>query len=70
MNFFQDERITAWVDVLPGVKDFPLWGTGYGTFLYVEQMRRNRLRALDLGWDYAHNEYIEAWLRAVPFGSA
>jgi tetratricopeptide (TPR) repeat protein len=41
------------------VKDFPLWGTGYGTFVYVEFMRRTSA-ADEALYVYAHNDYLEA----------
>ena len=34
-----DERLDAWGRVLPLAVDFPLWGLGYGTFPFAEQMR-------------------------------
>ena len=57
---FQDLRLSAWKDVLPSVKDFPLVGTGYGTFLDVELMCRTRPGMLEEGWEHAHNDYLEA----------
>ena len=56
---FRDGRIPLWSRTLPLVKDFPLWGTGYGTFVYVEVMRRSSAadEALNV---YAHNDYLEA----------
>ncbi len=53
-------RLRAWSRVLPLVRDFPLWGTGYGTFGSVELTQR--ADALDLGFvfSHAHNEYVEA----------
>src|SRR5262245_49216241 len=39
---------------------FPVWGSGYGTFPYVDQplQTRNKYHVLD----YAHNEYLEGWI--------
>jgi tetratricopeptide (TPR) repeat protein len=54
-----DGRIPLWSRTLPLVKDFPLWGTGYGTFVYVEFLRRSSA-ADDALYVYAHNEYLEA----------
>jgi hypothetical protein len=34
----QEDRIAVWSYTLPLVKDFPLWGTGWGTFPYVEPL--------------------------------
>jgi O-antigen ligase/tetratricopeptide (TPR) repeat protein len=53
-------RLRAWSRVLPLVAEFPLWGTGYGTFASVEMTRRTD--AIDSGFvfNHAHNEYVEA----------
>jgi O-antigen ligase/tetratricopeptide (TPR) repeat protein len=59
-NALEDPRVPLWVDVLPAVKDFPLCGTGYGTFLYVELAYRTRTDSPDEGWTNAHNDYLEA----------
>lgn len=56
----EDSRLPAWVDVLAAAKDFPLWGTGYGTFLHVELAYRTRVNLPDEGWENAHNDYLEA----------
>ncbi len=51
-------RLSLWQDVLPLSGEFPLWGTGYGTFRYVEPMRRST--AADLISEHAENDYLEA----------
>src|SRR5262249_51399257 len=40
--------------------DFPLTGTGNGTFQYVEPLHRRGDRARDVVYDHAHNDYLEA----------
>jgi O-antigen ligase/tetratricopeptide (TPR) repeat protein len=55
----RDGRIPLWSRTLPLVKDFPLWGTGYGTFVYVEFLRRSSV-ADEALYVYAHNDYLEA----------
>lgn len=35
-----DNRMPLWLRLLPMAGDFPLWGTGYGTFVYVESLYR------------------------------
>jgi O-antigen ligase len=44
------------------IKDYPIWGTGFGSLDFVEPIYRTD--AADAGWDYqhAHNEYLEALL--------
>jgi len=54
-------RIPLWVRSLPMVRDFPIWGTGYGTFGYVEPMYRPDAPFEDLMalYNHAHNDYLE-----------
>jgi len=54
------ERAPLWFDTLALGKDFPLWGTGYGTFPYVEPLVRSRWVESGLVYGHAHNEYLEA----------
>ncbi len=65
-------RLPCWLRVLPGVAEFPVFGTGLGTFRYVEVWRRQeepmdpaaaaaaRPVPLENGmFDHAHNDYLE-----------
>jgi O-antigen ligase/tetratricopeptide (TPR) repeat protein len=52
-----DSRAAIWLRVLPLVGEYPLWGTGSGTFPYVEQPFQTH--PLSHVVDYAHNEYLE-----------
>src|SRR5262249_51207341 len=56
----EENRFTMWAYVLPLTKDFPLWGTGYGTFGYVEPLRRGPQEDPTLFWQHAHNDYLQA----------
>lgn len=62
-------RIPCWLRVLPLVADFPIWGTGFGTFRYVELWARQD-KAMDGSsilpvpletaiFNHAHNDYVE-----------
>ena len=44
------------------IKSFPIWGTGYGTFHYLEPLYSHTSE--DVGWSYyhAHNEYLEGMI--------
>jgi tetratricopeptide (TPR) repeat protein len=55
-----EDRVPLWSRVLPLAKDYPVWGTGYGTFDSVEPLTRTG--GGDSGWhyDHAHNDYLEA----------
>ncbi len=58
----QDDRWNIWSRTLSVAKDYPIWGTGYGTFRYVEPMAR-RLGDPDLvDYEHAHNDYVEAFV--------
>jgi len=54
-----DGRLHVWERVLPLAAEFPLWGTGYGTFESVEPLRREPGDDPTLLWDHAHNDYLE-----------
>jgi O-antigen ligase/tetratricopeptide (TPR) repeat protein len=56
----EEGRVPAWLRVLPAVKDFPVWGAGYGAFGYVESMRHGPADDPILIWNHAHNEYLES----------
>jgi hypothetical protein len=49
-----------WKSTLPLIRDFPLWGTGYGTFQHVEPRHRSATANPAVVCDHAHNEYLEA----------
>jgi O-antigen ligase/tetratricopeptide (TPR) repeat protein len=53
-------RLRAWSRVLPLAVEFPLWGTGYGTFGSVELTRRDDAIDAGFAFQHAHNEYVEA----------
>jgi tetratricopeptide (TPR) repeat protein len=56
---FEDGRWALWERTLPIAGDFPLWGAGYGTFQYLEPLRRPPASGLDFAYDHAHNDYLE-----------
>jgi O-antigen ligase len=62
----EDQRGEVWADVLPAAKDFPLFGTGYGSFEQVEQVYRTS--PAHKGWvtEHAHNDYLEALIEGGP----
>lgn len=55
----QESRLPLWADAWPLVSEFPLWGTGYGTFRWVEPLHRERVSAR-IYHEHAHNEFLEA----------
>jgi tetratricopeptide (TPR) repeat protein len=63
----QEFRLKLWSQVLPLAKDFPLWGTGYGTFQYVEPLRCYDWPRLDIAYTNAENDYLEALVEGGVF---
>jgi O-antigen ligase len=69
-------RVPLWLRVLPLAGEFPLWGTGLGSFRYVELWRRgptpldpdaaqnDTLAVESLQIDHAHNDFIEILVEA------
>lgn len=53
----QDARLTIWKDAVKIIPDFPLTGTGFGTFLDI--FPKYKSFADSLIYDHAHNDYLE-----------
>lgn len=58
-------RVNNWKDSVGMVRDFPLFGTGLGTYEHVYP--RYRTVPGELKWEHAHNDYVEG---AVELGIA
>src|SRR5262249_15370202 len=56
------DRLALWARTLPLVRDFPLWGTGYGTFRYLEPLHAADAADAERAYVFAHNDYLEALL--------
>ncbi len=56
----EQSRLPVWQRGLAAVPDFPILGSGYGTFRYVEELRRTDANEALLIYDTAHNDYLEA----------
>jgi O-antigen ligase/tetratricopeptide (TPR) repeat protein len=56
-----EDRVPIWRRSLSIVADFPIWGTGFGTYGYIEPMYRKDAPSQDarLLFDHAHNDYLE-----------
>jgi O-antigen ligase/tetratricopeptide (TPR) repeat protein len=55
----RNDRLEIWAHTLPLVRDFPLWGTGYGTYEIAERLHRTTSRDAGMIVDHAHNDYLE-----------
>jgi O-antigen ligase len=59
-------RAEIWADVLPAIRDYPLCGTGYGTFEHVELVYRDSPARKGWVFEHAHNDYLEALVEGGP----
>jgi tetratricopeptide (TPR) repeat protein len=66
--FGQEARLPMWARCWPLIKAFPVWGTGYGTFQYVEPMALHTATSVGRSWLYAHNEYLQGLLEGGLVG--
>lgn len=53
-------RVPMWIDGFKAFLDAPVFGTGYGTFQYVEPLHRTETEEAIHFFDHAHNDYLEA----------
>jgi O-antigen ligase/tetratricopeptide (TPR) repeat protein len=56
----KEGRWQIWSNCVPLLGRFPLVGTGYGTFRYIEATERVAPQDPELINEYAHNDYLEA----------
>src|SRR5437667_307549 len=54
-----ESRLPLWESALGIVKDFPVWGTGYGTYPVVDALYRTNADLADLAVDNLHNDHLE-----------
>ncbi len=53
----RDARIELWTDTVAMIKDYPLLGSGFGT--YIDVYPSYKTIANNLIFDHAHNDYLE-----------
>ena len=56
-NINANQRVLVWKDCIHIIKDFPLFGSGLGTFKYIYPLYKENLKAA-VDYHYAHNDYI------------
>jgi O-antigen ligase len=59
-DVLRDDRLTVLSNAMPLIREFPVWGTGYGTFNYVEPHYRSSAADAGYRYEHAHNDYLEA----------
>ncbi len=52
-----DGRLTIWLDTIEIIKAFPLFGAGFGSFLYIYPLYKT-IGGSSI-FDHAHNDYLE-----------
>ena len=63
----KEQRLAAWQGTLSAFRDFPLFGSGWGTFQYIFKVYQPE--GLTLYWDHAHNDYLELLLETGLAGA-
>jgi O-antigen ligase len=61
-----EDRFAVWQGTLSAFRDFPLFGSGLGTFQYV--FRAYQPDGVTRYYDHAHNDYLELLLEAGVVG--
>jgi hypothetical protein len=63
-------RMSVYLITLRSIFDAPFWGFGYGTFMDVFPMYRDRAISVQGAWQQAHNTYLEVFQGlGVVFGT-
>jgi len=57
MSSGYNQRFLVWKDSLNIIKNFPLFGSGLGTFKYIYPLYKENLKS-GVDYHYAHNDYI------------
>ncbi len=52
-------RLAIWSRAMLLMRDFPLWGTGYGTYEFADTLHRTDAMYAGMIVDHAHNDYLE-----------
>ncbi|MDA2919003.1 O-antigen ligase family protein [Desulfobacterota bacterium AH_259_B03_O07] len=60
-------RILIWKDMMGIIKDFPLFGTGLGTFSYVYPLYKKSVEQ-PIVYVYAHNDYLQLMVETGILG--
>ncbi|HXX81277.1 MAG TPA: O-antigen ligase family protein, partial [Thermodesulfovibrionales bacterium] len=60
-------RVLAWQTTLSAFRDYPVFGSGFGTFQYIFKVYQPE--GLRLYWAHAHNDYLELLLELGIIGT-
>lgn len=64
---FESGRVRVWRDSLSIIADYPLLGTGWGTFRDVYPLYKHE--SIRLIYDHAHNDYLQAVVEGGVLGA-
>lgn len=64
----QESRLPLWSNVLTMARDFPILGTGYGTYQHLDPLYRTDAEFADLTVDHVHNDYLEILVESGMIG--
>jgi len=57
-----ESRSVVWKRTTPLIAQFPVFGSGWGTFIEVEPTTRKPGDPFTLAHDYAHNDFLQLWI--------
>ncbi|HEX3316046.1 MAG TPA: O-antigen ligase family protein, partial [Gemmataceae bacterium] len=57
-----ESRAAVWSRTAPLIGKFPVFGSGWGTFIEVEPTTRKPGDASQISHDYAHNDFLQLWI--------
>ena len=62
-----EARLIAWQATLSAFRDYPVFGSGFGTFQYIFTVYQPQ--GISLYWAHAHNDYVELLLELGIVGT-
>ena len=57
-----ESRAIVWKRTTPLIGQFPVFGSGWGTFIEVEPTTRKPGDPFTVAHDYAHNDFLQLWI--------
>jgi O-antigen ligase/tetratricopeptide (TPR) repeat protein len=61
-NVSPESRAAVWARTFPLVGRFPVWGTGWDTFMLVEPLTRQPGDPYRMAHQHAHNDLLQLWI--------
>jgi O-antigen ligase/tetratricopeptide (TPR) repeat protein len=67
-NALGESRLPLWRAAWSIIADFPIWGTGFGTYQYIDPLYRRSAEVADLTVDHVHNDHLEMLVEGGVIG--